>query len=438
MSSKSFKAGLLGMVIAASAAANTGDVQDGKALFSHGKYEQALEKFERRLESGKATDATRYNIAVTLYRLGRYDEARDRFLALGELPKWKPLADYNLGLVAMAMKNRAAARQYFELAANQRRSTKIATLARDRLDALDESRQRKRASAAADSWTILFNTKAGYDSNALSLADDLVQGGETGEANFMELMGYAQTWLSGTRNDGVKFYVFGFGRQFEDFDSVDSDILGTSLSLERPWGNLDTETGIRLLHSRVASTTVADQLQLKAELSRTFDSSKVSIAYQPSYFFASDEYQQIDGWQHRIEVGWKKVLSPVTLKARYRFEVNDRTDRQRGAAFYSYSPTRNNIKGEVAWRFHRALTLALMMEYQHSDYDGENTLRDSDGEVRTATRVNRRRKIGAELEYRIAKPLKLSMTYEHIDADDTFALYEYDKSKIYGALEYRF
>src|SRR3989338_855471 len=74
----------------------------GIEAFNQGNYEQALGLFEAAERAGDQSDSLDYNIAVSLYRLGRYEEAKERFLLLVDKPEWQGLVRHNPGLVAAA------------------------------------------------------------------------------------------------------------------------------------------------------------------------------------------------------------------------------------------------------------------------------------------------------------------------------------------------
>lgn len=411
---------------------------NGQTLFKNGRYEEALKYFRQEVRNGNKSKAVQYNIAVSLYRLGRYEASRKHFLELADQPKWQPLAWYNLGLVAEAMNEKNEAREWFELGSIQGRSEKISTLSKRKLKSLDGSRQPvKRAQSKGQEWLTLINVAAGRDSNAASLADDLVQSSSDAADNFSDLLIYGQKYVQGRAGDGMKLYGLGFSRQFSEFESLDSQVFGAGVVWEKPFQNLGSETGMRVTQLRVDGARAANQVQLKAGVLKRSGRNSFTATYLPSRFFASNDYEQIDGWQHRLDFGWRRSLDPFTISAKYRYEVNDREDRQTANGFSSYSPVRNAVIGELAWRVTRALNINVGAMYQHSDYDGTNIIRDIGGEVESASRTNEKMKVGLGMEYRFTRALKVSGAYEYIDSTDTFDVYEYDKNQFQASLEYK-
>lgn len=414
---------------ALSAAAEQPPAQQGADAFKRGAYGEALEYFTRAEQAGNRSESVDYNIAVCLYRLQRFKEARVRFVRLSALPKWRDLAHYNLGLVEEAAGNRAEAEKWYNLAA-QGQTEKL------RLLAVRKLARPEAAPAAGRDWMGLLGFSFGRDSNAASLADEMQAGG--GADNYSEWLAYAQTYLDGRAGAGLKLYALGFDRGHQEFSSLDSQVAGLGLVKEFPWRNHAAETGLRLTRTLVDSELVADQLQATLGLSRALGAGTFSLKYQPSRYFSGDRYSQIDGWQQRLEAGWKRRFDVWTLETRYRFELNDRDDLRRGDSFASYSPRRNGLLGKLDRRLGGALDLNLALEYIRSRYDGENRLRDTDGVLRRRTRDNEQLRFAAGLGYHWNRNLRLKGEYEHIDTEDNFDLYAYDKNRINAALEYQF
>ncbi|HEX7027026.1 MAG TPA: hypothetical protein VF268_07275, partial [Gammaproteobacteria bacterium] len=64
--------------------------QQGLEAFKSGDYRQALDYFLQAERGGDNSESLQYNIAVSFYRLKRFQEAEQRFIRLIELPKWRP------------------------------------------------------------------------------------------------------------------------------------------------------------------------------------------------------------------------------------------------------------------------------------------------------------------------------------------------------------
>lgn len=396
-----------------------GSEPDGKTLFNRGDYQGALAWFQQQDSAGHSTPANTYNIAVTLYRLQRYAEASTLFRALTRQPEWQPLADYNLGLIARDQGNADEARRYFRLAANQPGNTRIRSLAAQRLNELDGRAPRKPGNIA------LISLGGGHDSNAAHRSDDLTQGASSGTDNYTELLGLAQTYIEGRPGNGTRVYAIAFQRNFRHIDSVDSQVLGGNIDFEHPLHGLATRTSAKLLNIRVGGQALANELELEFKLSKAWPNTAVSLAWLPAHFRASSHYPQLDGSRQRLELGWRHTGRTVALNAMYRHETNDRADYDNGTTMASYSPTRDYWQGGASWNVARALEVGVTLSYEDSRYPGVDTLRDTDGNIKTAHRDNATTRLSAIVQYNFAPAWDLHVVYDHVRSSDSFNLYTY-------------
>ena len=79
-------------------------VEAGRAAFGRGDFEDARAAFERAGKRSPGGPIVPYNLGATLYQLGRFDEARDRYLDADRTadPGLRMKIDYALGNVAVA------------------------------------------------------------------------------------------------------------------------------------------------------------------------------------------------------------------------------------------------------------------------------------------------------------------------------------------------
>ena len=402
----------------------------GKQLFQEGKYQQAFDYFKRQEAAGRGSNVNTYNMAVCLYRLNRYAESRRLFLKLSSNYRWRPLANYNLGLIARMTGTPREAHHYFTLAANQRTNAKIRSLALRRLEAYPKEPEQ------SGKWIALIRARAGHDTDATRMAADLLATSSQGADNYLEVLGFAQTWITGNPHDGVKFYALALDRRFSTFHSVDTQVAGGDLSYEHQFYGVQTESGMKLLHTNIDGVTVSSQVEARFALSQDFSGNLLSIVWMPSHYFASSAFPQVDGSQQRIELSWRRDTPQATLKATYGYEVNNRADLTQGATFASYSPTRNVFKGEALWQFSHRIRADAFVTYQHSIYAGINSMVDTDGLVKTAQRRNNKTTAGAWVAYQITPPWTLRFSFTHVKSADNFNLYSYSSSRISASIAY--
>lgn len=417
-------------------------ILQGREAFSAGEYQRALDHFETAKTSGIESLTLDYNIAVSLYRLGRFDEARVAFLALATQPEWTVLITYNLGLVAEAQGNREAALAYYQQLLAQDEQERIRTLAERKVALLQPQQQAARPALAGSpevkSWQGLLSISAGLDSNASSLADELLDNSSSAADEFVEALLYGQWYVDGQARAGTRLYALYFDRRFNEFDYLDTRLFGLGLTHERRFGAYQTEAGLRWTGTWLDSRTVANQWQAHAGISRQMQPGSFGAQYSYSRIEAGRAFPQTDGNQQRLDLSWSKRMDTLTLQARYRHERNDRADLSRNGAFASYSPVRDSLNLAVRWQVMPALTAGVAAEFIESDYAGTNRLRDTSGAIVTASRANRQQRYTLDASYRLNRNWRVRGEYQHSDVSDTFDLYTFDRNRVMATVEFEF
>lgn len=419
----------------------------GIEAFSAGDYELALTEFLAVEAAGDEAESLDYNIAVSLYRLGRLEEAERRFLALQDKPRWQGLVDYNLGLLYETRGEIELARDYYSRAAAQQRHEKIQQLAAAKCEALDRIEPATAVSdtaltaeavtveSGAKSWAALIKLGSGLDSNASSLADDLLQEADSSEDAYSELLLYSHAYVLGERGDGLRLYGLGFARQFEELDYLDSRVLGLGTVWERPLWGWQQELGLNVTRTELDSRLVADQLQISTAISKRFRPGTFKFGLSYSALAAGDAFQQVEGDRYRGEVTWSKRFERSTASLRYRKEWNNRLDLRRGGGFASYSPIRDSLRAKLDWRFTRRLRSHLTAEFVSSEYRDRNRLRDLDGSIKEVQRENRKLSLASGLSWHFTDSLRAELEYRFDDVGDEYDLYTYDKSRVQASIQ---
>ena len=433
-----FAVAILSAAIAAQAQDSSSN--PGISAFNEGRYQEALTHFEQQEREASSTDSLQYNIAVSLFRLQRYDEAKQRFQSLVDKPQWQVLVQYNLGLLAQAQGQREEAMRLFRAGAQQQENERVATLARSKLAELETAATTARppTPAPAKRFSSVVSLSGGDDSNATSLASDLLDSSNNAGDSFHELLAFGQYQISGSARDGLNVYALGFDRAFNEFSRLDSRVLGGGFGYVKPFGGYQFETGLRLTRTSLDSEEVADQTQLSLGVSKALSFGTLNLDLRVSRFDAARPYAQIDGEQQQLELGWRKSVGDFTFKTRYRYEENDRQDLQRGGAFSSYSPTRHALRAEMRWQASAKLSTGLAAEYIDSQYEGLNRLREIDGSIKQAQREGEQRKLNADIAYRLNPNWLVRAQYQLTDQRDNFDIYQYDKHRVFASIEFQY
>ncbi|MGL6162149.1 tetratricopeptide repeat protein [Microbulbifer sp.] len=431
--------GLLGAALVAQAQAQD-NFSRGTAAFKSGNYQQALALFEGERRSGNSDGKLLYNIGVTHFKLGDYDEAERTFLQLGDDPHWRDLAHFQLALTAEKRGHKDRAVRLYREVAKRSQSAKLRRLADKRLAALAPEESRAVNNKPRSSWLGLVSASAGYDDNVFALQEELQQDSSTGEDNYSELFAWGQYRLSGTASDGWRLQGFGFSRRYGEYSSLDLNSYSLGLSRDMRWGSWQTELGIAAERTSLDGENLTDKTALVARLKRRLGDARVTLAYLPARYSGGDLYTHLDGWRHRLEAKWQRPLgATVTANALYRLDIEDRADLEGGEGeFYSYSPTRHSLGLELDWQLLDSWELSAGFEYRASEYDGRNSLTDTDGvqknEVRQADRV--KTWLGSQLQ--LSPRLQLAGKISVSDNEENFGLYTHDKTEASLGVRYVF
>lgn len=421
---------LAALGLAAGGCAAATDYQEGIKAFRAGDFAAALALFEAAARAGNHSDELRYNIAVSRYKLGDYAGAERDFRALLQAPQWRQLARFNLGLVAERRGDSAAAIRWYSAVAADAGEVKLQALAQAGLNRLQAPAA---APATPRKWLALLSAGVGYDSNAASLASALQSSSSAASDSFAESMAYGQYDL-----DGARLYALAYGQRYQDYGDLDIStyLVGGDSERAAPWGH--TDLGALAARIYIGSDLLADQLQVKFGWRSRDAARQWSVTWLPAYFAAGDRYRQVDGWQQRLEAGWRGRFSAMTLKAVYRFEWNRRDDLRLGDNFYSYSPTRHSLSLEAVWTVLPGWQITAGGDYIHSRYRGTNRLPDIDGVFKVKTRESNQLVGSLSTVYFITSRWHLTGRLQYTDNRDNFDLYTYDKREARVGVEYQY
>lgn len=408
----------------------------GTAAFKRGEYRRALMLFEGEQQRGGSSKLT-YNIGVTHFKLGNYRQAGDTFRQLLNDPEWRDLARFQLGLVAEKQGDKSRAiRRYTEVQA-QADSAKLRSLSGRRLAALAPAEPR--AAAPSSQWLALASVTAGYSDNVFALQDELLADSTLAEDNYSELFAWGQYRLAGTTADGWRLLGSAYSRGYSEYSSLDVSSYGLGLSRDLTWNGWQLELGAAADSTFLGGEQLTRSTRLIGRVQQTFSGTRLSLAYLPSHYSGGSDYSHLDGWRHRVEAKLKRPLGQLSVNVLYRLDLENRADlASDGGSFYSYSPTRHSTALELEWPLLNSWAVSAGVEYRASEYDGTNSLTDTDGvlkeEIREADRVSSWLKSQLYLSPRLQLAGKVSFT----DNEENFDIYTHDKTEASLGVRYTF
>lgn len=407
----------------------------GAAAFKGGNYREALKLFEKEERAGNDSAKLKYNIGVTLMKMGRYAEASVYFQRLLVEPQWRDLARYNLALAAERDNRKLVAAKHYRQVSDTAKSQKLRSLAANRMNTLAELNRGMRAKP----WVATASLSAGRDDNAYALQNELLADSSVGADNFAELFAWGQYQLQGTAVNGWRLHGYGYGRRYSEYDSLDLTSVSAALSRDQRWLGLLAEVGVATEAVYLGGEQVTRQLQLVGKIKRDFGVSTLTLAFIPSYYVGGDEYAYLDGWRQRFEARWQRPLLAAQARIFYRYDANDRADLERDQVdYYSYSPVRHSVGGVLDWSLSTNWNVSTGIEFRASAYDGTNRVTNSDGSVAIYQRQSDRIKTWLATKYKLTPRFSVDGKFVLIDNEENRDIYTYDKTEASLGVSYIF
>lgn len=410
------------------------DTPGAAAAFKRGDYPQALTLFREAEAAGDESEKLKFNLGVTLFKLGRYAEASEYFWQLVPEPQWRDLAQYNLGLVARRQGNQVLAAQHFRRVSEGAASPKL-----QRLAALQLGSNSPEPAPQARPWLAMASVNAGLDDNPYAVRNELLGEDAVGEDNFIELFAWGQYRLQGSEVDGWRLHGYGFTRRYSELDSLNLGSVSAALSRDSRWAGWGLETGAGAELVTLGGEMVSRQLQLIGRAKRDFWGASVQLSYIPAYYAGGESYSYLDGWRQRFAARVRRQALGADLGVYYLYDTNDRADLEQAAEdYYSYSPVRHAFGSDVRWRMFNRWELRAGVEYRYSVYDGLNRVVDDSGNVLEYERESDRIKSWVSTRYRITPRFSLDGKLLNIDNRENREIYDYDKTELSLGVSYVF
>lgn len=388
------------------AAAETNAWAAGQAAFAAGDYEAALEYFRSARDEGLDGPAVHYNIAVTQFKLERYDEAAETFRLIAlRFPPMEGLAEYNLGLVARRQDRRDAATQHFLRAFRLSNDEKIQVLASQRLRELEPEMR------TVSRWSGAVGIRAGNDDN-IALRDEAgVPVGTTMESPLADI--WASFVGPRTGRDGFRLRGSAYVIRYADADEFDQSELRVGGFHEWRRHSWRAELGIDAAASTLGGDMFDRKLGANARFARYFgDNHVLDLRYTYDDVTEGDEvFTGIGGSRQRIDTRYRWYHEDHRVQLRYVVETNDRESA-------SVSPERS----------------AVIMDYRYLPlqgfgYEAGVELRDSEYSDIAIPRNEDLVTVFGTLSYAFSNDWSILFEYRQSDNESTDPEYSYDRRK---------
>jgi tetratricopeptide (TPR) repeat protein len=391
---------------------------------SSGKHEAALKQFQMARKAGMKSAKLDYNLAVTYYRLGRYEESRKIFMKLTNNDVFSQLTYFNLGLIANKQKNERKAVKWFQRAykGKSEKVGELAAIALKRLGKMPKKTVRKKPA-----WKGLVSASLESDSN-VNLATDEVNEPSKSDTS-MSLYASANRWLKGNRKDGVRLDLNVNSQTYSSETQYNYLQLHARLSRygrlgswrTRFSGSWDEITLDNSAYERIISARADGRYNLSKDR-------QLRLRYRLSRILADSTYDYLDGWRHQLRAGVRQRYGKKRVRAYYQLEVNDRDDyiSPISGRFASYSPTRHVLRVTGYLPVSDSWTVRLDGRLRMSRYADANEF--SVGAPKK--REDDQYRLGVKLTHKFDKRLEFAVEYQHTDNNSNIDVYDYDRSLV--------
>ncbi len=411
--------------------ASSQDFAAAAQAFHSGDYPRARKFFERARDSGMDTPTLRYNLGATYYRLHHYTEAEREFRVLLADGGTAPVANYNLGLIALQRGQKDAARTYFRLTRDAETTPQLHALAMAALARLDEPHAAARVQG-------MVSLSGGYDDNVALTPEADVAGVTDQGGSFAEAIAAARVQLSGSADDGLRLDAGGLLRNYQDLSAYNLQAGRLGLSRFMPMDDWAGMVGVNLDTAYLDGQRFQNLTTLTLQASRPLGQTRrLQLRYRASRIDGGDGYEYLNGWRQRIgaEISWHAQRRQWLLG--YELELNDREDLRQGGEFFSQSPQRNSLYAELRMPVTTRVSLNARAEYRRSDYSGTDVHIVGPG-TQSAARNDTAWQTTVRAVYRLDARWQAFAGITHSNNDSNFSSLSYRRNEAQAGVELRF
>ncbi|GGC70575.1 tetratricopeptide repeat protein [Marinobacter halophilus] len=337
--------------------------------FRQGDYQAARAHFEVALKFGVDTAALHYNLAVACFKAGDYRAAEVRFSTMLDGPH-KSLAQYNLGLVALADGREEEAVKWFRQTARPEAPDTLRELAQRQLTELERTHTRPLQNSRTATQGYL-SAGAGYDSNMAGVPDDSPSNRGSLFAELVAAGTLSRTFSPDWRIvwDGVLY-----SQDYVRSRRYDTSVLQSRVAGIRTYDQV--EFGARAGASRAWLSD--NELETRFGLT-VFAWSEgcswlgwlqaCSAALAVEQIEGGPGYAAYDGQWYQFEVRGEWAFGSLVMEAFYSWQSNDRDNFRQETYFVSLSPTLHEVGVEARYLVRSDLSIGVDAELRQARYD---------------------------------------------------------------------
>ncbi|WP_323751083.1 hypothetical protein [Marinobacter sp.] len=398
------------------------DFRSGVMAFQKGELNQAKQFLESAQSKGLQSKALTYNLGVLYYKLAEYEQSRQAFSQLIGTNQ-KSLAQYNLGLIALAENDSATALFHFRTVAADNHQQKLAKLAQAQLKNLGSQK------APTKHWQALLSVAVGYEDNIGLFPDTAAS---TLDDGFLESVGAASGYAYRHGNSAIQLKAQFYVRDYFEEDDFNTDLLRLGTAWRYNLGGDRISLGLEGDQLWLANASREQRARLTADWltpSCSTKSMKAScqIKLEAEQIFADKaQYQAYEGQHYRLDTRYRARQGDWSSELQYRFDYNDRKDREIGDQFYSVSPMGHTLGAKLSYAITRALKIGANASFRYSEYTQPHTFKNGE----TKKRTDRRLSYSLNAEYQFDQTFAATTKLGRMSNDSNIDRYQYDRDTI--------
>ncbi|MBJ6138977.1 hypothetical protein [Marinobacter litoralis] len=410
------------MAAASNLADGKRDFRSGVQAFQQGDLAQARALLESARRKGIQSLSLSYNLGVVYYKLAEYGRSRQAFsLLIGT--KQSPLAHYNLGLIALAEDDSATARHHFNLVASNSAQPKLSKLAYAQLEKLGNTQPRPK------SWQAFLSLSAGYEDN-LGLFPDTAA--TTLEDGFIESIGAASGYAYQAGKNAIKWKTQFYTRNYFEENDFNTHLLRLGTAWNRQVGRNKISLGLEGDQLWLADQSREQRARLVAgwitpTCSTTSLSARCQIKLEAEQIFADKaRFEAYQGQHYRLDTRYRAKHGDWSGEVQYRFDFNDRKDREIGDQFFSVSPMMHTLGFRLSYVITRAFTVGTDASFRQSDYTQAHRFNNG----KTKKRSDQRVAYHLNARYQFDQTFAVTTKLGRLSNESNIDRYQYDRETV--------
>lgn len=390
---------------------------DGIKAYRAGDLESALRLFGEAQTENPSDGIARFNRALTLYRLQRYDEAREAFKALREQPDMAMIAEYHLGLVDARQGRLGSADRHFErvIADDTGRLASLARAARGRL-------------APTPSLRAFAMVGIGFDDNRNRVNENEDIPGRDPEAAFTDSVGQLLLPLARISPD-YDLLLTAQHRDYTTDDALDQTVLGIALRRALMMGDWRIVIGPESEHTLLRDNSLVNALGVGIEATREHAFGRLRLRYEPAYVSADGDFDYLDGTRHQATIVQDLRWGPSATRIGWALEQSSQASEFEEDIIYGQAPLRHGPFVQWDYPLTQRLRIGLRAAWRDSRYDAD----DPGAEKRHDELLQ----LGAVLRLQLDANWNLLLDVRRFDNHSSVDTYRYDRNTVFAGVEWR-